>query len=404
MTRTKWMMAAFAAGTMLVSQAYAQVDETAKKVLEESAAAMQKTQSMTYKAKKTGTGMLKDIIDADGTITFWRPAAGDYMFMVDGRIKQPGKSDKKQMSVHTPKTVTWLNWETNMMMQRGASDNAAVSESNIAKQLFLEEFISATPFEREIKMGKLTKKGVDQVNGEVCDIIEATPMDESRNFTWAISVQDRLPRRLEIGTGKAQQRIAMITEITEVKTGMPLTAKNFEIAMPTGFVKDFKVAEVTPAPAPVPAATPAPAPVDVGLKPGTPAPAFTLKTVDGKTMTNADIKGNVAVLEFWGTIFKQATAHSAEMQALADDFKGQKVNFVGLACRELNPTAAPAYWTANKLSYPLIADGNQVANDFKVAGFPSYVVIGPDGNVAAFYQSFPGKEQLRTAVTSAMPK
>lgn len=403
MTRTKWMMAAFAAGTMLVSQAFAQVAEDAKKVLEESAAAMHKTQSMTYKARKSGTGMLKDIIDADGTITFWRPAAGEFMFMVDGRVKQPGKADKKQMSVHTPKTVTWLNWETNTMMQRSATDNAAVSESNIAKQLFLEEFISATPFEREIKMGKLSKKGVDEVNGEVCDIIEATPMDESRNFTWAISVKDRLPRRLEIGTGKAQQRIAMITEITDLQTGMKLTEKNFEIAMPVGFEKDFKVA-AAPTPAPAPAVTPAPAPVDVGLKPGTPAPAFTLKTVDGKTISNADLKGNVAVLEFWGSIFKQATAHSAEMQALSDDFKGQKVSFVGLACRELNPTAATGYWTANKMSYPLVADGNTVANDFKVSGFPSYVVIGPDGNVAAFFQSFPGKDQLRTAVTSAMPK
>jgi peroxiredoxin len=397
-------MAALAAGTMLVSQTHAQVAEDAKKVLEESAAAMQKTQSMTYKSKKSGTGMLKDIIDADGTITFWRPAAGDYMYMVDGRVKQPGKQDKKQMSVHTPKTVTWLNWETNTMFQRPATDTSAISESNIAKQLFLEEFISTTPFEREIKMGKLSKKGVDQVNGEVCDIIEATPMDESRNFTWAISVKDRLPRRLEIGTGKAQQRIAMITEITDVTVGAPMSAKNFEIAMPTGFVKDFKVAEAVPAPAPAPAATPAPAPVDIGLKPGTPAPAFTLKTVDGKSMTNADMKGNVAVMEFWGTIFKQATAHSAEMQALADDFKGQKVNFVGLACRELNPTAAQGYWTANKMSYPLVADGNQVANDFKVSGFPSYVVIGPDGNVAAFFQSFPGKDQMRAAVTAAMPK
>lgn len=403
MTRMKWMMTALAAGTVLVSQAYAQVADDAKQVLDESAAAMQKTQSITYKAKKSATGMLKDIIDADATVKFLRPAANDFIFSVEARVKQPGKADKKQMSVHTPKTVTWLDWEKNIKFQRPVSDNSAMSETTIAREFMVDMFTSANPFERELKMGKLTKKGVDQVNGEVCDIIEAALMDESRNFTWAISVKDRLPRRLEIGTGKAANRITMVTELTDVQPGAKLTAADFVIALPTGFTEDLKAETAVVNPT-TPAPTIAPVPVDVGLKPGTAAPAFTIKTADGKTMTNADIKGNVAVLEFWGTMFKQATAHSAEMQALSDDFKGQKVNFVGLACRELNEKAAANYWTANKMGYALVPDGNAVANDFKVAGFPSYVVIGPDGNVAAFFQSFPGKEPLRTAVANAMPK
>lgn len=404
------LIASLACCTVLTGSAFAQVQEEAKKVLAEAAEAMKGYEGITFKTRRTGTGMLKEIIDADGTVKIWQRKGAEPVFMVQGRVKQPGKADKKQTTVSDGKVVRWLDWEDNTLKERSITDLKAVSEMNIAKQIIPEEFLAMKDtFNRELTMGKLTRIGVENVNGEPCEIIEAMPKEENRNFTWAISVKDRLPRRLVIGTGKMEQQLQMITDITDVKTDVKFTAKDFEIPLPEvgGFVVDSKLTAAPTAPQRVDDPNmvnpniPAPT-VDLGLKPGTPAPAFSAKDTAGNEHSMTGFKGKVVVMEFWGTMFKRSLSPSAEMNALAGEMaKDGKVVFVGLACRETVDGKAAQWWKEQNKSYPLIADGNTVAADFKVSGFPSYYIIGTDGTVSAFFQDFPGKEAMKAAIANA---
>lgn len=402
--RTTWMAAATLACAALISTtALAQVSEDAKAVLHESGKAVQEVKGVQMKVKTYATGMLKDIIDLDGTVKVWRkPGSPNAMWCVEsGRAKNPGKSDRKLEVVSDGVTVTWNDYEANTQFERPVSDPNAMETANLCRELVLQEFISSTPYQMELNnFPILTKNGINNVGGEVCDIIEAMPATKDRNRTWAISVKDRLPRQIELGTGQAVQKISKITEITELKM-VELSDKDFVLKLPFGFKEDRQKAVAPPTPAVNPAMPTTPVkPPELGLKPGTPAPAFAAKDTTGKDISAAAMKGNALVLEFWGTMFKQSTLHAAEMKALAAEFKG-KANFVGLACRENSEKAAGDWWTKSGPGYPLIANGDAIAADYKVVGFPSYYVIDGTGNVSAFFQDFPGAEALKTAITNA---
>lgn len=393
--RTSWFAAAALCtvalvSPMLVSPCFAQVNDDAKAVLTESAKAIKDAKGMTFSVKTYATGMLKDIIDLSGDVKVWRPeGASAGMWMVDGRAKNPGKPDRKLMVTSDGASVTWLSYDDNIKYTRPASDSQAMEMTNMCKELLLPDMLNPT-FTEELGKPILAKTGVNNVGGEVCDVVEAMPAGKDRNRTWSISVKDRLPRQLELGTGNAAQKITKVSDISNVKV-VALTAKDFNIALPNGFKED-KMAAAPVAPINNPAA-PAPE-VKLGLAAGAAAPAF-----GTGEMSLASMKGNVVVLEFWGTVFKQSTAHVAEMKTLAGTFKSN-VKMLGVACRS-DEKAATEWWTKSGPGYPLIAKGDAIAADYKVMGYPSYYVINGDGNVAAFFQEFPGADKLKAAIETA---
>jgi len=390
------MAAAAVACAALVSPAFGQVAEDAKQVLNESAKAIKDAKGMTFKAKTYGTSILKDIIDLDGSVKIWRPeGATTAVWLVEGRSKDPGKPDRKLVVTSDGSTVKWMDYAQNKLFIRPNTDSLALESTNMCKELLLPDLLNPS-FQDELGKPILTKTGIAPVAGEVCDIVEAMPADKSRNRTWSISVKDRLPRQLELGTGTNVDKISKITEITALEV-KPLSSKDFDLEtrikdMPNWVVDKIEAAK----PAAMPNETPA-AKVELGLKPGTPAPKFTAKDSSGADIAFAS--GTPMVMEFWGPMFKQSTMHAAEMRNLSEQFKG-KAKFVGFACRADEKTASD-WWSKSGPGYPLVAKGDAIASDFKVMGFPSYVVIDSTGNVAAFYQDFPGADTLKQAIEKA---
>lgn len=390
--RTTWFAAAALCtaaifSPVLVSPAFAQVNDDAKTILTESAKAIKDAKGLTFSVKTYATGMLKDIIDLSGDVKVWRPeGATAGTWMVDGRAKNPGKPDRKLVVMSDGSNVTWLSFDDNKRYTRPSSDSMAMEITNMCKELLLPDMLNPT-FQEELNKPILSKTGINNVGGEVCDVVEAMPAGKDRNRTWSISVKDRLPRQLELGTGNAAQKITKVSDVSNVKV-VTLTAKDFNIALPNGFTEDKMAAAPVQAPA-APAAK-----VELGLAAGAPAPAF-----GTGEMSLASMKGNVVVLEFWGTMFKQSTAHVADMKTLAGTFK-TNVKMLGVACRS-DEKAASDWWSKSGPGYPLIAKGDAIAADYKVMGYPSYYVINGEGNVAAFFQDFPGTDKLKGAIEAA---
>lgn len=396
---TRWMLAAAAACTTLVAPAFGQQADDAKAVLNESTKAMQNFSAVTFDSKKYGTGMLKEIINCEGQVKMMRTASGKTpTVLVTGKIKQPAGPDKVVTYMNDGTVARWLDQTKNTWVERSLNDSMALQEFNLAKQLVPEDYFSNQPFAQVLRMEKLTKLPNDNVKGEVCDIIQGSTADGSRTITWAISVTDRLPRKLEMATGMGGNSIAMILEMTNVNTGAKLTMKDFEVAVPTGYVKDIKNEAMNPA---VPGQIQQPQ-VELGLKPGTEAPAFSVKDAQGNDVSLAAMKGNVVVLEFFGTMFKASTLGSIGMQTLAEEFGGKNVKFVGMACREGSDSSASDYFKMHGLTYTLVPKGDAAVEDYNVKGFPSYYVIDANGKVAAFYQSFPGRDTMASAINQAM--
>jgi thiol-disulfide isomerase/thioredoxin len=117
------------------------------------------------------------------------------------------------------------------------------------------------------------------------------------------------------------------------------------------------------------------------------APDIKGTTLAGRKLTLAAYRGDVVVLNFWGSWCAPCRAEAPALAALAKHFWPRGVRFVGVDIQD-SPAAAEAFERDFLISYPSLNDpGDQVALAFQStvppAGIPTTLVIGRTGRVAA---------------------
>jgi peroxiredoxin len=131
----------------------------------------------------------------------------------------------------------------------------------------------------------------------------------------------------------------------------------------------------------------------VGLKPGEPAPGFSLKSLGGEQVSLQGLltKGHV-MLVFWETQCVYCYAHIKDFNALQKQYQDKgltiaAINFLGEYESEVRE-----YVTDNDVQYLVLADrlnNIDVAEAYKVIGSPTIVVISPDGNILSYGHKIP---------------
>lgn len=114
---------------------------------------------------------------------------------------------------------------------------------------------------------------------------------------------------------------------------------------------------------------------------GEPAPNFQLKTLDGKTVSLAELKGQVVVLDFWASWCPpciESLPHLGKFyQETRDD--GVKVFAVNLG---EDKAKIEAFLKSKRVAVPVLLDAQgEVARKYNVVSIPQTVVIGKDGTV-----------------------
>lgn len=132
-------------------------------------------------------------------------------------------------------------------------------------------------------------------------------------------------------------------------------------------------------------AEPTPSSVDPtgALETGSPAPAFTVRSLDEGTfslVTHLADDGRPVVLNFWAS---WCTPCRAEMPALDEAAAANPdVLFLGVATSDTE-AAARRFADEISVSYPLAIDTTGVvANDYGAFGLPTTYAIGADGTIA----------------------
>ena len=225
----------------------------------------------------------------------------------------------------------------------------------------------------------------------MCEKIEAYD-DETRKFVWYISVNDFLPRKYEqIIAGGAGNAISIVANITKIDTNAQLKVNDLAIETPHGYAR-----ESAQRPSREPLAVP-----DMGLPTGTQAPAFTLGTTDGATVSLGDLRGQVVVLNFWGPRYTQAVEGNSKLAGIADVLAEQNVAVLCMTCRESDLETIKKTEETWPDGFTALIGADALMKEYKVLGCPSYYVINAEGNVSEFFQGFPGVEALTAAVTKA---
>lgn len=118
------------------------------------------------------------------------------------------------------------------------------------------------------------------------------------------------------------------------------------------------------------------------MKPGNPAPEFTLKDLDGKNFDLSSLRGKYVVLDFWGSWCGWCIKGIPEMKKAYEKYKG-KIEFVGIDCNDTEDKWKKAV-AEHQLPWINVRNIGEpdVAVMYGVSGYPTKYVIDPEGKIA----------------------
>ena len=132
---------------------------------------------------------------------------------------------------------------------------------------------------------------------------------------------------------------------------------------------------------------------------GKPAPGFTLKALDGRAVSLHDFRGQVVLLDFWGTFCPPCVKALPELQALHAKYAPRGFAVVGVTVDDRLPLVAKATKAA-KVTYPIVQSTPAVWSAYRVNALPSLVLVGRDGRIVKRY----GGEADRAAMLAEIEK
>lgn len=282
-----------------------------------------------------------------------------------------------------------------VVVRRG---RATDPEVRLAEQIRLKELLGPNPWNAELERADTTVSGEEEIGGVRCKVIDISYQQNRRTARLWLGADDLLPRRFARYTGlqneAAQFSASFIWDFTDVEIDAPLTVEDAKVPSGGKEREEFVIVErpsaeerrevgVTPQATPPRAGEePAPKPQERPSREVRQAATdFTLKSADGSQVSLSSLRGNVVVLDFWGTWCIPCKKSSPEAQALHERFKDRGLRVLGLAVRERSEEKPISYFKEKGYTYTLLLGADNVAKQYNVTTYPTFIVIGPEGQI-----------------------
>jgi len=114
---------------------------------------------------------------------------------------------------------------------------------------------------------------------------------------------------------------------------------------------------------------------------GCEAPDFTLKDINGNDLTLSSLRGQIVVLDFWGSWCGWCIKGFPEMKKYYEKYAG-KFEILGVDCGDTDEKWKKAV-AENSLPWKHVYNprSNDIAPKYAITGYPTKIVIGPDGKI-----------------------
>ena len=124
------------------------------------------------------------------------------------------------------------------------------------------------------------------------------------------------------------------------------------------------------------------APVVKLLKDPAPIGDFTLTDIEGRTISSADLRGKVVLVNFWATWCPPCRAEIPDLIALQQKYRDHLV-VIGISEDESPVETVKAFVAEQKINYPIAMTTPALAKIFRgVSALPTTFVIDRDGKLA----------------------
>ena len=113
------------------------------------------------------------------------------------------------------------------------------------------------------------------------------------------------------------------------------------------------------------------------------APQFTGRTVAGRSLSLAGLRGRVVLITFWTTWCQSCRDELRVLEQLHRDLETEGLIVVAVNVRE-SPTAVSRYVESHDPGYPLVLDPpGAIQSAYGVVGLPTSFLIARDGRAVA---------------------
>jgi peroxiredoxin/outer membrane lipoprotein-sorting protein len=225
--------------------------------------------------------------------------------------------------------------------------------------------------------------GTEVVNGEICDIIEVSIMNNQRSKYFWLSRSDHLPRKLmEI----VRVRDTSITKElwSDVFMNVDIPDALFSWQPPEGW-EEYQDPDLE----------------TNLLKPGTIAPDFEFKTLSGDLLKLSDLRGSVVLINFWRVGCPPCRWEMPHLERLYKKYKDQGLVILGFDSSDDYDIAVELI-KSNLVTYPNIVDCSKEAQNVQYglynpgrsgSGVPMNYIIDREGKVADAWYGFDRRDE-----------
>ncbi|MDP2480853.1 MAG: TlpA disulfide reductase family protein [Candidatus Palauibacterales bacterium] len=126
-----------------------------------------------------------------------------------------------------------------------------------------------------------------------------------------------------------------------------------------------------------------------------PAPVVPFRSLGGDTVSLADYRGRVVVLNFWGTWCPPCRREIPGLVALQRRIAGHGATVVGLAIDSGTPASVRAWTRAHGMTYPIwLGDTGTAVRYYQTMGFPTTLLVDAGGVIRRRYLGPQTEEHL----------
>jgi thiol-disulfide isomerase/thioredoxin len=134
---------------------------------------------------------------------------------------------------------------------------------------------------------------------------------------------------------------------------------------------------------------------------GKAAPDLVLTDLQGETVRLSDLKGKTVLLDFWATWCGPCRADGPSLDKLYQKYHQKNLTIVGVSVDE-DRAVVKKFLSEHPHQYAIaLTTENEIPRPYQIGVFPTYIVIDPEGNLAAATEGDTGFAELRKLLKKA---
>lgn len=131
---------------------------------------------------------------------------------------------------------------------------------------------------------------------------------------------------------------------------------------------------------------------------------FEATRLDGTPLHGLDLEGRVVLLDFWAVWCRPCIDAFPKLNALATHLTDRDFEIIGVTVHSGSREEVADFLRKYDVQYTVVVADDELAYRFDVIGFPTYLLVGPDGAIQKRYVGDPPElvDRIRHDVMSLL--